>query len=947
MSDMTAVLRLTAEATSALQGIQAVQAGIKQTGADARATSTATKEVGVSLVEAGAKGKTAIDGASVSMGRLRQSMQDVAASDPGEQIRASFDALRASVDPAFASAQRYRDIQVSLAEMVATGEVRQSAANIVLEQAGSRYLGVATAAERLTAAQEAETAASATAVAGLQQLIAQFDPLYTSSMRYEQAITQITAALEAEAISEAQANRLRANASQQLLGVSNASMKAANAAEKVGFAANLAAGGGLRGIGMQLSQVAQQGSVTGNYLGALAVQLPDIGLAFGGVGIAVGALAAVLGPVLLSALGNAKSAEDRVTEATDTLGSSISALKSITAEFANGDLTTLKAKYGEVDAALLQLIGHQREEQIIGAQNAAKEAIKALADEYGVASGQLNLYRITGQGAANDVAKALGLSKYAMLAFEQALKDAQNAKTFDQQAEALARVDELLKRSTINGGKLGNSVTDAALKLHEVAKAAKDSQAAFDKATSIFAPLQRMIDASLVAMQTLVVTEPDETWLDTGISKARELLKTLRESASVQNVRWMQSVDTMSWPQAGKHRDGVEAGASDSYVYMGVLSPDTPRPKARPVELDMGDGSIPSGGGGGQRSDTLASLQTEAKAAMTSLDNAIGAINEKVHAGLMSTSEAAGAVTSAKETAAGAIADLLPKLDQMGPAGKTAADTWRGALKGLADQLKDVGTGVDGLSTTMTDNFRAPFAAFLSGTKSAGAAWDDFVSGINNAIATKLSNKFTDSILGPILDGLFSGFSGFKLFADGGLPGLPSMSGSVLSTPTAFAIPGGGVGVMAEAGTEAVMPVKSGPGGYSVTGLMGGHEVLLGLGRGQDGKLGVTLPAPRAFASGGIPGANLNLEAANTNGGAGAGTAGARAAGRAGNTYITVNNTAPQTTTRVDERMQGDDHIITLMVEAVSDAIAENINAGRGSLPGTMQAVYGLARQGR
>ncbi len=69
------------------------------------------------------------------------------------------------------------------------------------------------------------------------------------------------------------------------------------ALEKVGKAANdvgkqsAYASQGLRMQAMQLSQVAQQASATGNWLQAIAIQLPDLALAFGPLGIAAGAAA--------------------------------------------------------------------------------------------------------------------------------------------------------------------------------------------------------------------------------------------------------------------------------------------------------------------------------------------------------------------------------------------------------------------------------------------------------------------------------------------------------------------------------------------------------------------------------------------------------------------------------------------------------------------------------
>ncbi|WRH61573.1 MAG: hypothetical protein RSE12_14500 [Fuscovulum sp.] len=62
------------------------------------------------------------------------------------------------------------------------------------------------------------------------------------------------------------------------------------------------AGQNSRMFAMQLSQVAQQTSATGNFVQALAIQLPDMALGFGAVGIAAGVLASVALPTLAASL---------------------------------------------------------------------------------------------------------------------------------------------------------------------------------------------------------------------------------------------------------------------------------------------------------------------------------------------------------------------------------------------------------------------------------------------------------------------------------------------------------------------------------------------------------------------------------------------------------------------------------------------------------------------
>ena len=104
-----------------------------------------------------------------------------------------------------------------------------------------------------------------------------------------------------------------------------------------------------------------------------------------------------------------------------------------------------------------------------------------------------------------------------------------------------------------------------------------------------------------------------------------------------------------------------------------------------------------------------------------------------------------------------------------------------------------------------------------------------------NRIADKAIDSVFDRIFmmggggGGLFGGLFSGlFSGFgpasgAIFADGAAFSsgrvIPFANGDVLSRPTVFPMAGGNVGLMGEAGPEAIMT----------------------LGRGRDGKLGVRM----------------------------------------------------------------------------------------------------------
>lgn len=74
--------------------------------------------------------------------------------------------------------------------------------------------------------------------------------------------------------------------------------------------------GASRQLSFQLSQVGQSAMVTGNLVQALAVQLPDIGLAFGAVGAAAGLVAGIALPALMAAF---SSTGDRASELGDAM----------------------------------------------------------------------------------------------------------------------------------------------------------------------------------------------------------------------------------------------------------------------------------------------------------------------------------------------------------------------------------------------------------------------------------------------------------------------------------------------------------------------------------------------------------------------------------------------------------------------------------------------------
>lgn len=284
------------------------------------------------------------------------------------------------------------------------------------------------------------------------------------------------------------------------------------------------------------------------------------------------------------------------------------------------------------------------------------------------------------------------------------------------------------------------------------------------------------------------------------------------------------------------------------------------------------------GGGGGERNNDLKALLEEAREALPELDLAVAQIHERVERGLMTTAEGAEAIADAQREAAGKLADMVPELEALGPAGAGALQQVEAALDALVPKLDGLESGP---LKDAKEAFEGLVTSVLAGSKNAGDALKDLGQIIQNEIAKRLSDRFVMPLLNPLFDGLMGAFSGLfadgavisngvKTFAAGGTPDsiapLASHRDTILTTPTLFPMQSG-VGLMAEAGDEAIMPLVTGAGGPAVRGIgPDGQETPLALTRNAGGVLAVLVPAPEkppvtmpdrgvpvAFARGGIP----------------------------------------------------------------------------------------------
>jgi len=281
----------------------------------------------------------------------------------------------------------------------------------------------------------------------------------------------------------------------------------------------------------------------------------------------------------------------------------------------------------------------------------------------------------------------------------------------------------------------------------------------------------------------------------------------------------------------------------------------------------------------------------------------------------------------------------------------------REKLKGLAGDLNDV---KDKAKEAISGSFSGALTDAITKTGEAQNAFVSLGNEIVNQIARIFSQRFTNKFVNPLIDGLLSIFP----FADGGVPGgeLKQYRDQVVSEPTFFGMPGGNLGVFAEAGDEAIMPLRQLGGGHGVLATgPDGSEGVLPLERTGSGALGVSLPAdllaafapaalqtppaaplgdaaqsPAYFAKGGVFGA------LSRSGPAPALPAAARPAAQSGDgkpdVVVNVHNNANGSEATVRESNDGGTRMIDVLIEQTEARIASNVRRGVGPLSGVMKS---------
>ena len=170
-------------------------------------------------------------------------------------------------------------------------------------------------------------------------------------------------------------------------------------------------------------------------------------------------------------------------------------------------------------------------------------------------------------------------------------------------------------------------------------------------------------------------------------------------------------------------------------------------------------------------------------------------------------------------------ADELAKVEALFAVGAINGEVYSRALEELNAKFDPFTKLMIGVADTIENELNSAFASVLKGTADLGDALLSFAS---NVLAKVAQDLFAQQFAGPISEGIKSIFSANgNVFDAGGVTAFAK--GGVVGGPTVFPF-ANGIGLMGEAGPEAIMPLS----------------------RGADGKLGVIA------SGGGAPSVTIN-----------------------------------------------------------------------------------------
>lgn len=540
-----------------------------------------------------------------------------------------------------------------------------------------------------------------------------------------------------------------------------------------------ARGGGqaLQNVGFQVQDFAVQVASGTDVSRAFAQQLPQLLSGLGLVGVLFGTVAAVAIP-LFAAFGVGADKAKELEESVNTLGAAMSALRSAS-QAAEADSGTLFGDFGAGFEQAKEALEIQRQIAAARAENALDQAAGSIAGFLGNDAERIDAYRQKIKELQADlVAVRANPPLAADFDFSQAEADIAKlqgrlekmqseavenlAYGMDVTAEAATRIVEALGAVGEASGPRAQAEAMGALRDALVA-AAQESGVMSDE---LLAVLQNLTDAELAALGLAAVDIAGP--ISAAVGPASALAANLWDATAAQSA----------FNRANSEYGKVDARGDPSQYMPGGAKPFTPSADVIRAADEILNPRPSRGGGGG---------------------------------GVSEADREAKRIYDQTRTAAEKYAIELEKLNELHAAGKLDTDTYNRALEKLGKDLDKT----EGLGKKAASAIRGAFDNLFDDPAAALKDLSNqlFQMALYAQLAKSMPNVFGSNGIIPLMNANGNVFEAghVQAFAAGG----------IVSSATMFPMKGG-MGVMGEAGPEAIMPLTRVGGKLGVAASGGG-----------------------------------------------------------------------------------------------------------------------------
>lgn len=382
----------------------------------------------------------------------------------------------------------------------------------------------------------------------------------------------------------------------------------------------------------QLSQVAQQSMATGNFVQALAIQLPDLAGGFGAVGIAVGVVAGVALPLLVSAFTGTSSSAKEVKSSMDVLDDAFNTYMQY-AENAAQTTSDLAEKFGGFASqvqgfseymaqvslgAILTDAGAVIDSTVSGLTNVKTfydqvVAAQAQADRILTAEGQSEAYLLATQAVEgyqeklDAAAASVGLNVEGSLKLLAAMNEVKSADGMGDMAKKAGAAYDVMKSLVPLGYDLPAPLHQAAAALEQMSRSAAE-------ASKTTVEMNRYLRDAAAAAASIIANAPGAGWLSGAISDASTLGATLWDAAMAASAARGGSVVNAN-PETGP---GFERGGKNGSTAPTIVTPPTLDELIKKNTPKSGGSS--KGGGAGNGVSDLDTLIEELRTEQETLD---------------------------------------------------------------------------------------------------------------------------------------------------------------------------------------------------------------------------------------------------------------------------------------------------------------------------------------